>query len=383
MHADDNSTISKRLTNLAKKLQKMQIDHVLLSSAASLRYFAGVTSSIETGPSPFTPLAGVLLSLRGERPNLLLAESESNEGIMPGLGLEPFTSYSFEHPLRATAELSGKLLQHLKPLSPGKVGIEHCDLPVAILDRLRAECPRLEFIDVSPAVAELRMVKDAEEIEQIKESIDLCDLGQETAKKSLQPGMSELELFQEVRKAMEAKAGCRLPTMVDLVSGDRSALVGGPPSPRRIQAGDPVLIDIVVQHQGYWGDSCNTLVLGGPTREFSMAFKGVATALQAGIESIKPGVRACDIDSVVRKVVGSLGAEYPHHSGHGIGVTYHEGPRIVPYETIPLQENMVIALEPGIYFEGRWGLRLEHVVRVTKTGAEVLSNFQHGGLSGP
>ena len=139
----------------------------------------------------------------------------------------------------------------------------------------------------------------------------------------------------------------------------------------------PVTADLVPRHGGYWGDSCNTCVAGEPTAEQRRFFAGISEALHAAIDRVRPGLRACDLDSSVRQHVLKLGGGYPHHTGHGLGVTWHEEPRICPYNTLPLEANMIIALEPGIYFKDRWGMRLEYVVRVTGTGAEVLSKFQH------
>jgi Xaa-Pro aminopeptidase len=141
--------------------------------------------------------------------------------------------------------------------------------------------------------------------------------------------------------------------------------------------GDLFLVDLAPQYKGYWGDSCNTFVIGEPTREQEVVFKAVSRALAEAINVIRPGVRACDVDTLLRGRIDKLGGNFPHHSGHGLGVTYHEDPRIVPYNKCLLLENMVIALEPGTYFPRRWGLRLEYVPLVTSAGTQLLSNFRH------
>ncbi|MGH7870429.1 MAG: M24 family metallopeptidase [Candidatus Dormibacteraceae bacterium] len=180
-----------------------------------------------------------------------------------------------------------------------------------------------------------------------------------------------------MRNAIESAAGTRLPLLADLVSGVRTAGIGGNPGTSKLKNGDLVISDLVPRHQGYWGDTCNTCAVGDPTGEQRQIFKGIESALYAGIDRVRPGVLASDLDSFLRQRVSALGGAYPHHSGHGIGLTFHEEPRIVPYNQTPLQAGMVIALEPGIYFEGKWGLRLEHTVLVTETGAKVLSEFRH------
>jgi Xaa-Pro aminopeptidase len=116
-------------------------------------------------------------------------------------------------------------------------------------------------------------------------------------------------------------------------------------------------------------------VIGNPTRLQSEHFNLVKEALDLGINAVKPGIRASTIDQLMREHLSSAGG-YKHHSGHGVGLAYHEDPRIVPYNNTELVPNMVIALEPAIYHEG-YGIRLEHLVVVTQTGCKILSEFNH------
>jgi Xaa-Pro aminopeptidase len=104
-------------------------------------------------------------------------------------------------------------------------------------------------------------------------------------------------------------------------------------------------------------------------------FQRVKEALNLGIQALRPGVKASAIDRLMREHLAELGT-YSHHSGHGLGVVYHEEPRIVPYNDLELSPNMVVALEPGLYRD-KQGVRLEHVAAITEDGCEVLSRFQH------
>lgn len=354
-----------------------KLDHVLLTSLASLGYYTNCTAGIETGPSPFSPLMGAFLWIAGEEPQLFLADMESLEGLVHGLNVSSFESYTIEKPLAAAKDLTAKLLAHFEKLPAGRVGIESEDLPAAVFEPLRSGCPQLEFRDITTAVAKLRIIKDEEEILLLREALALCDLGQELVKSHAEPGITEIELFADVRNGMEAKAGGRLPLLADLISGPRTAEIGGQPSSRRIQQGDLIISDLVPRHKGYWGDTCNTCVVGEATSDERKLFDGIAAALAESIAEVRPGLHASDLDAAMRKRVLRLKGGYPHHSGHGLGLTWHEEPRIVPYNAMELQPGMVIALEPGIYFKGRFGLRLEHTVLVTRHGAEVLSKFQH------
>ena len=160
-----------------------------------------------------------------------------------------------------------------------------------------------------------------------------------------------------------------------MVSGIRTFEGGGNPSLNRIEAGDLIISDLTPCLNGYWGDTCSTIAIGNPTKQQADHFKMVKEALEIGVNAIKPGVQAKTIDHLMRKHLSSAG-QYSHHSGHGVGIAYHEEPRIVPYNDIEFESNMVIALEPAIYHDN-YGIRLEHLVVVTDTGCEILSKFNH------
>ena len=160
--------------------------------------------------------------------------------------------------------------------------------------------------------------------------------------------------------------------MADFVSGRATASGGGLPGNKVIKSGDLILSDLTPCLNGYWGDSCSTIAISEPTSAQKKTFSLVREALNRGIDAIRPGIQALEIDRLMRKHTG----DYPHHSGHGVGVEYHEGPRIVPYNRSKLLPGMVIALEPAIYTED-YGIRLEHLVVVTEKGCETLTRFQH------
>jgi Xaa-Pro aminopeptidase len=154
--------------------------------------------------------------------------------------------------------------------------------------------------------------------------------------------------------------------------------MGGPPSARVVNAGEVVLCDLAPRVNGTWADSCATVVLGEPTPDLTAAHAKVLDALHRAMEAIRPGVAAGEVDALAR-----AGLDYPHHTGHGIGSSYHEEPRLVPGATTPLQAGMVIALEPALYAPGDFGIRLEHVVVVTADGCEDLSSHSLDLTAGP
>ena len=176
---------------------------------------------------------------------------------------------------------------------------------------------------------------------------------------------------------MEKEAGTRVPVLPDLISGPRMALVGVPPTDRRLEPGDLALADLVVRVDGYWADSCTTICLGQPTDAMRRLHDACVRTLQAGIELARPGTVAGDLDQRVRGAMREAGYEYPHHTGHGVGVSFHEEPRIVPDATMVLEEGMVVALEPAGFGHGI-GCRTEHLMVVTASGGRVLTDYPFG-----
>jgi Xaa-Pro aminopeptidase len=220
----------------------------------------------------------------------------------------------------------------------------------------------------------LRALKSSEEVEKIKEALRLCDIAQAFVADQSEPGMSEIELWGLMKAQLEVTAGGRLPILADLVAGLRTAEIGGLPGGYTMQAGDPIIADIVPRLNGYWGDNAGTHFLGEPAAELKKVYKIVRDTLRKGEEAVRPGLRSCDLDRMLRDEIKAQGYEpYPHHSGHGMGASFHEEPRLVPYNEFTLAPDMVVAIEPGIYLPGVGGVRLEDVVLVTEDGCQLLT----------
>jgi Xaa-Pro aminopeptidase len=203
-------------------------------------------------------------------------------------------------------------------------------------------------------------------------------VGQHAALRSARPGMSELALFSDIRLAMEEFAGERVPVTGDLLSGStRTAAFTGWPVGRVIAANDPIIADLAPRIAGYWGDSCGSFVLGEPTQAYLRIFHAARSALDLALEIMRPGLAITDLDRQLRAHVGRDGFAYPHHSGHSIGTSVHEFPRLVPYETTRLRPDMVLMVEPGAYHPEVGGVRTEWMIRITETGCEPMAPFPH------
>ena len=124
-----------------------------------------------------------------------------------------------------------------------------------------------------------------------------------------------------------------------------------------------------------WSDSCASWAVGEPQAAHRRAHAAVTAALEIGLEVLGPNVTAGHVDGVVRAAVADAGYSYPHHTGHGVGFTAHELPRIIPESDTPLVSGMVVALEPGAYGDG-FGVRVEHVAVITDDGCRRLSEHE-------
>lgn len=369
---------------LAKVVDAKPVDAFLLTYLPTVRHLSGYFFNFETGPSPFHLLPACLVAVPGGEACLIAADTEGGQlsALVPGIEVKLYASYVCERPLDFARQFQLRLHETIDKyrLSKARLGVELKALPALVHRELQRSFPEVVLVDVTAAVERLRLIKDPEEIESIRRAVHLCDVGQEELLRAARPDITELELFTMVRFAMEQEARKRFPMMADFVSGPRTEEVGGGPSSRIIGPGDLILSDLTPCLDGYWGDTCHTAVAGDPSPLQRTMFQRVKEALNLGIQALRPGVKASAIDHVMRGHLAELGT-YSHHSGHGLGVVYHEEPRIVPYNDLELAPNMVVALEPGLYRD-RQGVRLEHVAAITEDGCEVLSRFQHR-LSAP
>jgi Xaa-Pro aminopeptidase len=221
----------------------------------------------------------------------------------------------------------------------------------------------------------LRMIKTPEELAKLRTNFALTDIGHAAARRAVRPGRHEIDIWTDIHSAIEQAAGHRVPLGNDCVVGSRQANIGGWPQDRVLEENGSIIIDLSTVDQGYWSDSCATYYATQPSPEQRQVHQVVADALAYATQLVRPDVQANEIDRKTREFIADAGYPvYPHHTGHGVGVSGHEEPRITPYNEQPLEPGMVILLEPGIYFPGRFGVRLEDALLVTEDDAEILTH---------
>ena len=353
-------------------------DWAIVTAPDAFYYACQVETIIETGPSPFA--GGPVLAIVARDGTLGVVVSNLDEAaarardpdvLVTYRGLDLHDLSPVEDRFRRAAD------QALRTLDVrGTVAIQQATFPWTVGELLTER--GVSIIAIDDELNRQRSTKTAAEIERLRWCAHLTDLGQAAALRGSRAGRSELEVWADVRLAMEAAAGMRLPVAGDLTSGiEATAAISGWPTGRAIQAGDPILCDLAPRSHGYWGDSCNTIVVGEPPAGFSKLYRATTEALQAAREQLRPGITAGELDRWVRDVFERHGVDDPIHIGHGIGTGVHEWPRIVPDAPAVIREDMVLMLEPGAYAAGVGGVRLEWMFLVTASGNEVLSGFPH------
>ena len=257
-----------------------------------------------------------------------------------------------------------------------RLGFEADKVSVDGFGRWREAMPAVEWEALNGLVEELRLIKDADEIQHIRRAAELAD----QALLSLLPdlrGRTEVGLAAALETAMKEAGldGPGFPTIVG--SGLRSYLPHSRPTPKTMQDGEIVLIDFGGMSAGYRSDETVTVALGEVRGRIRDLFDIVFAAQEAGIRAIRPGVNARAVDAACRELItkAGYGPTFRHGTGHGVGLDIHERPFSGREPTEVLEEGMTLTVEPGIYLPDVGGVRLEDTFVVTATGAERLTTL--------
>ncbi len=259
-------------------------------------------------------------------------------------------------------------------------GFDAAKTTVAELARWKSELPsriRKGFFQAvpTPFVEQLRSVKDGDELALMAEAaLTGCKLFEHILG-ALRPGTAEVEVAAELehRARMLGAEGMSFETIV--ASGLRSAMPHGratsTPLPRR----GFVTMDFGIIHKGYCSDMTRTVFLGKPKPEERKAYEAVLEAQENAVNAVAAGVSCAEVDEAARSVLRreGLAEAFTHSTGHGVGLEIHEPPRIGAGQTTRLQPGIVITIEPGIYLAGKFGIRIEDMVAVTRSGGQVLT----------
>lgn len=352
----------RRIGALRRKLTRTGLPGIVITHLPDVRYLCGFTGSNAT-------MAITRRSARMFTDGRYTTQS-AEEVQSPRIDVEI-----------ATGPAAPAAVQWLAA-QPGveAAGFDGSHTTVADLARLKEALParlRRAFLTALPAplVEPLRLVKDDDELAIMREAALMgCRLFDHILQ-IMRPGMKEVEIAAELeyKARMMGAEGMSFDTIV--ASGPRSAMPHGNASTQPLPRKGFVTLDFGIIHKGYCSDMTRTVHLGPPTARESNAYHAVLEAQEAGVAAVLSGVSSGDVDEAARSVLRreGLAEAFTHSTGHGVGLEIHESPRIGAKQKARLQAGMVITIEPGIYLPGEFGVRIEDMVAVTRTGGEVLT----------
>lgn len=341
--------MSDRLGRVRAAMDERSLSAMLVTTPASVRWLSGFTAP-EDARVLITPHDAWLLT---DGRYVAQADEESR--------LEPIIERDW------MSEVAARVRS-------GPLGVEAEHLTLASASSLAGKLGH-EPVRTEGLVSRLRRVKDASEIDAIRRAADLTDRAFEHALGTLRPGVREVEVALEIERFVRTQGGDGMAFDVIVASGPRSAMPHGTASPKPIEAGELVTIDMGARVDGYCADMTRTVGVGEVAPAHRELFEAVLEAERAALAEVRPGAHGKELDTVARKVLTShgLGDAFSHSLGHGVGLDVHEGPALSSRSSDELAAGMIVTIEPGAYIPGDAGARIEDLAVVTDDGHEVLS----------
>ena len=262
-------------------------------------------------------------------------------------------------------------------LAGKRIGVEALAMRVRELRLMQTAAPGARLDEADHIFSRLRTVKDADEIAAMRRAARIAEEALHRTLDAFSVGMTEKEVAAELLVNMLKGGAERMPFEPIVVSGPNSALPHALPGQRRVERGDLLLLDFGVTVDNYVSDITRTFAVGEIGDEMRRIYDLVLKANEAGRKIAGPGVSGQAIDRATRKVIvdGGYGEYFRHRTGHGLGMDGHEPPYVVEGNAVPFEAGNVVTIEPGIYLDGRGGVRIEDDVVITADGAESLTTF--------
>jgi Xaa-Pro dipeptidase len=257
------------------------------------------------------------------------------------------------------------------------IGVEALRMRLLEARLLERHAPGCRLVPAEETLAELRMRKDAQELEHMRRAIAITEAALEATMRQVQVGMTEKKVAARLTVEMLQGGGEGLSFPPIVVAGPNGASPHATPSDRPIQAGEAIIVDCGITVGGYAADITRTFAIGELEPEMARVYEVVRAANAAGRSAAGPEVPAEDVDRAARAVIeeAGYGEYFIHRTGHGLGLETHEPPYIVAGNRQILEIGMTFTVEPGVYLPGRGGVRIEDDVVVTPGGAESLTTF--------
>jgi len=365
-------TVTGRLDRLRDAFEAHEIDALVVTTLANVRYLTGFSGS--AGVLTVTR-DGALLTTDG-RYRTQSAEQIEKAGAAAQVDITigPVT----EQRKAAQSVLAAGTIT--------RVGLEADTVSWSAQRTWAGLLNADRLVPTSNAVEALRERKDAAEIARMERAAAIADAALFEVLPLLSQGVTEEHFALELDTAMR-RGGAESTAFETIVAaGENSAKPHHHPGGRRINAGDPVVVDFGATFEGYRSDMTRTFCVGSdPEGELARVFAVVGESQAAGAAAVRPGISAKEVDDVCRRIIAEAGwaERFEHGTGHGVGLDIHEAPTVSQLGTAILAPGFVVTVEPGVYLPGHGGVRVEDTLVVTEDGARPLTRFTkdiHGSL---
>ena len=349
------SIIAERLAACRAKIQQKSVDGYLITNRVDQFYLTGFDG--EDGAVLILPRrVGLLTDGR------FLVESAAIKWATAIIRKGSF------------AELLGKMVRRYRI---GRLGFQPAHLNVAAHAAIRKAIRPARLVAMPSIESELRLYKSPDEVAAIVKAVRVAESAFRAVVKQIRPGMTERQLAGALQYEMICRGASEASFPIIVAEGPNGARPHAVPGDRKIRRSSSVLIDWGATVDHYRSDLTRVIFVRRIPPRFRRIYDHVLAAQRAGIEAIRPGAKMGDVDAAARGrlVKAGMGKRFSHSLGHGLGLDIHESPRLARKVTDRLKPGMVVTVEPGVYYPGFGGVRIEDDVLVTETGHRVLSRL--------
>ena len=344
--------MNKRVQAFLDKMQEKELDGIIINNLKNVYYLTGFWGSNGT------------IFISRDRQILV---TDARYIIAAKQEVTGFEIFADRDELAAIAKIA-------KDMGLSRIGFED-EISVSYYHRMQTAFEGLELVPQTQFVEALRMIKDETEIETIRKACSISDQAFHDALEFIKPGKTEIEIanFLDFRMRELGAAGLSFDTI--LASGINSSKPHAHPMHKPVELGEAITMDFGCLYEHYVSDMTRTIYLGHVSDEQAEIYNTVLKANQALIDQAKAGLGFRDFDKIPRDIIveAGYGEYFTHGIGHGIGLDIHEEPYFNQTSTEVIKSGMVLTDEPGIYIEGKYGVRIEDDILITDTGCELLT----------
>ena len=350
-----------KINSLRARMKDNNVDLVVLGPGTHMKWLLGFNTHSD------------------ERPCMLLIGKEKETFLMPSVNAEDVRKKT-DIAINIWKDEDGPD-QALKEalLYIGETNAKHIAIDEAMRSHFALividELPNPTYEFTGSTIGALRMRKDQTEFINLKENALIDDRAMQAGFVAIKEGVTELEIGEAINNHFISEGA--KPQFCIVGSGPNGAFPHHHTGDRKVEYGDAVLIDIGGRKGTFPSDMTRMSVVGEPPEGYLEIHAIVERAVQAAMAAARPGVMAKEVDAAARGVIteAGYGDYFVHRTGHGLGIDIHEPPYITATSEVILDEGMVFSIEPGIYLQGRFGVRLEEIVILRANGPEILSEL--------